>query len=498
MTPSPLFLDLKHVSKRFGGVVALSDVDWDVQRGEVHCLVGENGCGKSTLIKIVSGVHPPDAGSEITIDGEAQASLSPAAAKKLGIQVIFQDLSLFPNLSVAENIGFDDNLRGLGRAARYRAMRKHAEQQLQRLGVSIDLDLPVSKLPIASRQLVAIARGLAGSARLLFMDEPTASLTRAEVIRLLAIVGKLKAEGLSIVFVSHRLNEVIEIADRVTVLRDGKKVGTYAAKEVNARRIGELMTGLLIDHDVTARDVGAEPIVLSVSNLTRQGEYEDVSFDLHRGEVLGLTGLLGAGRTELALSLFGMAEADSGSIQLDGKPLALRTNRQAIEAGIAYVSEDRLNLGLNLKQTIEMNLNLAVLPRLGNAIGWIADAARRANATEWVQRLKVKIGGLAQPVTTLSGGNQQRIVLGKWLSTKPRVLILDSPTVGVDIGNKKAIYDIVRDLAGQGVSILVISDEISELYSLCDRILHMRAGRLEGSFLPGMASEREIEQVVYA
>jgi simple sugar transport system ATP-binding protein len=495
---SDLFLDLRHVAKRFGGVTALSDVDWDVRRGEVHCLVGENGCGKSTLIKIVTGVHPADPGSEIVIDGERRDRLDPATAKRLGIQVIFQDLSLFPNLTVAENIAFDDNLRGLGRLARSRGMRRIATGQIARLGVTLDPDARVSSLPIASRQLVAIARGLAGSAKLIFMDEPTASLTRAEVNVLLGIVGKLKADGLSVVFVSHKLDEVIAIADRVTVLRDGRKVGTYAAREVDARRIGALMTGVAFDHKVSARDVSAAPALLSVRDLTRRGEYDNISFELRRGEVLGITGLLGAGRTELALSLFGMAKPDSGSILLDGKPLRLAGNREAIEAGIAYVSEDRLNLGLNLKQPIEMNLNLAVFKRLGGALGWISGSARRANAQAWIDRLKIKIGGLDLPVNTLSGGNQQRVVLGKWLSTRPRILILDSPTVGVDIGNKEAIYAIVRELAGEGVSVLVISDEVPELYGLCDRILHMRAGRFSGEFIPGKIEEKAIEQVVYA
>jgi simple sugar transport system ATP-binding protein len=493
-----LFLSLSSVSKRFGGVKALSDVDWDVRRGEVHCLVGENGCGKSTLIKIVSGVHPPDGGSRISIDGQDIAQLDPKLAKKLGIQVIFQDLSLFPNLSVAENIGFDENLGALARPTRFGRMRAAAREQLDRLGVALDLDAPVSSLPIASRQIVAIARGLAGRARLLFMDEPTASLTRAEVNRLLRIVSRLKQEGIAIVFVSHRLDEVVEIADRITVLRDGRKVGTYQAQEVDQKRIGHLMTGLDIHAQVTARDVAAAPIILSVRNLTRRGEYADISFDLMRGEVLGVSGLLGAGRTELALTLFGMARPDSGSISIDGRPVALRSNQEAIREGIAYVSEDRLNLGLNLRQPIEMNLNLSVLRRLGGRMGFIAPAARRRNAQSWVERLKIKIGGLDLPVSTLSGGNQQRVVIGKWLSTKPKILILDSPTVGVDIGNKQAIYDIIRKLTEDDVAVIVISDEVPELHGLCDRILHMRAGRLMAEFLPGAVAEKTIEQAVYA
>ena len=342
MQPIAPFLRITAVSKRFGGVLALDRIDWDVLPGEVHCLVGENGCGKSTLIKIVAGVHAPDPGSRIELAGEVRDDLDPALAKALGVQVIFQDLSLFPNLSVAENIAIDQSLGGLARPVRRARMRKVAGDLLARLGFDLRLDAAVASLSIAERQVVAICRGLAADAKLLFMDEPTASLTRAEVDALLRIVAKLKADGVAVVFVSHRLDEVVEIAERVTVLRDGRKVGTWPVAEVDARRIGELMTGLTIDHQLTARDMaGAEPL-LEVRGLSRAGEYEDVGFTLHRGEVLGLTGLLGAGRTELALTLFGMTRPDAGEIRLEGQPITLATNQDAIRAGIAYVSEDRL------------------------------------------------------------------------------------------------------------------------------------------------------------
>jgi simple sugar transport system ATP-binding protein len=412
--------------------------------------------------------------------------------------VIFQDLSLFPNLSVAENIAIDTNLGGLAKPVRYGRMQGIAKDVLGRLGFRLPLDAPVSALPIAERQVVAICRGLAADARLLFMDEPTASLTRAEVKSLLAIVEKLKAQGIAVVFVSHRLDEVVEIAERVTVMRDGRKVGTYAAGEVDARRIGELMTGQVIEHKLTARDVADAAPLLEVQGLSRDGEYAQVSFSLRRGEVLGITGLLGAGRTELALSLFGMTRPDAGEIRLEGRPLVLGSNQEAIRAGIAYVSEDRLNLGLNMRQSVADNLALASLERLAGALGWIPPAKRRALAADWAQRLKIKLPGLDNPVQQLSGGNQQRVVLAKWLATAPKVLILDSPTVGVDIGNKRGIYEIVHELARQGVGILLISDEVPEVYYNADRVLHMREGRIVGEHVPGRIAEQALEERVYA
>jgi simple sugar transport system ATP-binding protein len=492
------FLRLAHVSKRFGGVTALDRIDWDVLPGEVHCLVGENGCGKSTLIKLVAGVHAPEPGGTIEVAGEPRPSLDPALSKALGIQVIYQDLSLFPNLSVAENIAIDRCLGSYARPVRRARMRQVAREVLGRLGFALPLDAAVASLSIAERQVVAICRGLASDARLLFMDEPTASLTRAEVDSLLGIVARLKSQGVAVVFVSHRLDEVVEIAERVTVLRDGRKVGTFARGEVDARRIGELMTGLSIEHTLTARDLAGAAPLLEARGLTRAGEYEGVSFTLHRGEVLGLTGLLGAGRTELALSLFGMTRPDAGKILLEGRPISLATNQDAIRAGIAYVSEDRLNLGLNMRQSVGDNLALASLDRLANGMGWIAPARRQSLAASWVDKLHIKIPGLANPVQQLSGGNQQRVVLGKWLATDPKVLILDSPTVGVDIGNKRGIYELIRALAAQGVGILLISDEVPEVYYHSDRVLHMRDGRIVGNYVPGIIEEHALEQRVYA
>ena len=497
MAPDIPFLRLQGITKRFGGVLALESIDWDVRPGEIHCLVGENGCGKSTLIKTVAGVHSPTAGS-VEIDGSPVLPLTPARARALGIQVIFQDLSLFPNLSVAENVAVESHLGSLAHPVRYGRMRALAEKTLARLDFRLDPSALVSDLSVSERQIVAICRGLAAQAKLIFMDEPTASLTRTEVKRLLGIVARLKADGIAVVFVSHRLDEIVEIAERVTVMRDGRKVGTWPVGEVDQRRIGHLMTGLDFEPKIVARDLKGAPPLLEVADLTREGDYADVSFTLHRGEVLGLTGLLGAGRTELALSLFGMTQPDSGAIRLEGRPLRLPSNRAALEAGIAYVSEDRLGLGIILKQSIEDNVILAVMNRLRGRLGLIAPGRRRTLAAEWVKRLAIKIPGLDRPVQTLSGGNQQRVVLAKWLAAAPRVLILDSPTVGVDIKNKQGIYDIVAELSRGGVGILLISDETQELFATCDRILHMRGGRLVGEAVPGRVSEHQLEERIYA
>jgi simple sugar transport system ATP-binding protein len=495
MTP---FLRFETVSKRFGGVVALDRVDWDVLPGEVHCLVGENGCGKSTMIKLASGVHDADPGSVIAIDSAVRERLRPAQAKALGVQVIFQDLSLFPNLSVAENIAVAEVLGMPARPVPWRRMRRIATEALGRLGLSLPLDAPLATLPIAARQIVAIARGLAAKARLLFMDEPTASLTRSEVKRLVSIVERLKAEGIAVVFVSHRLEEVVDIADRVTIMRDGRKVGTWPIAELDVKRIGELMTGLVIDTAVSANDRSAEAPVLQVSGLTRRGEYEDVSFTMHKGEIVGLTGLLGAGRTELALSLFGMTRPDSGTISVDGKPMRIGSNRQAVRAGIGYVPEDRLRLGLDMRQSVRANLTATVLRRLAGRLGILNPETVRATARSWIERLRIKIPGLESAVSQLSGGNQQRVVIGKWLATAPRLLILDSPTVGVDIGNKQSIYEIVRGLASEGVAILMISDEIAEVAFNTDRILYMREGRIVCEFDPRRDSEAAIARAIYA
>jgi simple sugar transport system ATP-binding protein len=489
------FLQLLGISKRFGGVAALSDVEMTLESGEVHCLVGENGSGKSTLIKIISGVQSPEPGGRIIIDGREVSRLTSQESTRAGIQVIYQDLSLFPNLTVAENIAINAHF-GAPHLVKWSGLRSKAEEALAKIGVALDLDAIVGSLSIANRQIVAICRALTADAKLLIMDEPTASLTRTEVNSLLNLVRSLKEKGICIVFVSHRLDEVLEVADRVTVLRDGKKVGTYPASEVNDKKLAVLMTGKAFSYDLKNVDFSDKPVVLDVKGLTRQGEYEDVSFDIRAGEIVGLTGLLGSGRTELALSLFAMTKPEQGEIRLDGKQLRMKSNQDAIDAGIAYVSEDRLTLGLVLDQPISSNTVVTILKQLAGRFNLVSSDTRQATVNKWVKDLAIKVSDTENPVRTLSGGNQQRVVLAKWLARRPRLLILDSPTVGVDIFAKDGIYEIMKRLADEGVAILMISDEIPEVLYHSHRILVMRDGRLSSTHLPHQTDEHQLMAVV--
>ena len=491
------FLELTNISKRFGGVQALADVSLTLEAGEVHCLVGENGSGKSTLIKIISGVQAPESGGHIVIEGREYAHLTPVESTRCGIQVIYQDLSLFPNLTVAENIAVGQHLGGF-HGVNWDHIRQVAQKAMERIDVSLDLDAKVADLSIANRQLVAICRAMAADAKLVIMDEPTASLTRHEVDSLLSLVRDLKRKNICIVFVSHRLDEVLEVAERVTVLRDGKKVGTFDASEMNNRKLGVLMTGKEFHYALSETDLSAQETVLSVRNLGRSGDYAGINLDVRAGEILGITGLLGSGRTELALSLFGMNPPETGEIRLRGKALALKSNREAIDHGIAYVSEDRLTLGLVLEQPISSNAIVTILDKLARRFKLIPSDERSKTVDRWVKDLSIKVSNTENPVKTLSGGNQQRVVLAKWMATSPQLLILDSPTVGVDISAKDGIYEIVRGLAAKGVAVILISDEIPEVLYHSHRILIMRNGKITGEFDAHKSSEDELRVAVNA
>lgn len=495
---APDALRFSAISKIFGGVKAVDDVSFTVGTGEVHCLAGENGCGKSTLIKIITGVYQPEPGAAMEIFGQAYAQISPTQARKAGIAVIWQDLALFAEMTVAENIAFETMLGNRPRAVSYARLRRVAAAALARLDVDLDLDARLGTLPIAQRQIVAIARALVSDARLIFMDEPTASLTQSETDALLSVVRNLSARGVAVVFVSHRLAEVLEISSRVTVLRDGKLVGVFPTEGLTHSRLTELMTGTVISHDVMARDTGGRPEVLRIEGLTRAGEFEEISLTLRAGEVVGLTGLIGAGRTELCHSLFGMTRADRGRITLNGQDLQLRSNRDAVAAGIAYVSEDRLALGLIQPQSIADNTVLSVLRQISGAGGLLSSRKKDATVSHWISKLAVKIGTPADAVSTLSGGNQQRVVLAKWLATRPKVLLLDCPTVGVDVGARAGIFRIVRQLAEQGLAILLVSDEVPEVFLNADRVLHMAGGRIAHEWDPRRTGLPEMEAAVYA
>jgi simple sugar transport system ATP-binding protein len=489
---------VEHVTVVFGGVRALDDVAFEVGPGEVHCLAGENGSGKSTLIKVITGVYQPEPGSRMEYFGEFLASMTPNAARDRGIAVIWQDLALFPEMTVAENIAFERLTGNRLRFVSYKTIRATATQALDRLGVKLDLSARLRSLPIAQRQLTAIARALASDAKLIFMDEPTSSLTRAETDSLLSVVDTLSKAGVAIVFVSHRLAEVLRISQRVTVLRDGRLVGVYRTAGMTQSRLTELMTGKTFDAIAAPRDASARPKVIEVEGLTRRGEYADVTLTLRAGEIVGLTGLIGAGRTELGHTLFGMTRPECGTIRMNGRALALRSNRDAATAGIAYVPEDRLALGLIHPQSIADNLVITVLDRISGGAGLISGQKKSSVVERWLRDLAIKIGRPANAAATLSGGNQQRVVLAKWLATEPKALILDSPTVGVDVGARAGIYKIVRELAEQGIAILLISDEVPEVYFNADRILHMAGGRIVGEYDPRLTTLSELESAVYA
>jgi len=489
-------VSLRNLSKSFGGHKALNNIMLNILPGEVHCLAGTNGCGKSTMIKVISGVYQPDTGAEIYVDGERIPRLNPNLAKSLGVQVIYQDLSLFPNLSVSENIAFELNMQRLLQWHDRRKLQQKARQVLDELKFNIDLNAKVEELPIAQRQQVAICRALVADARLVIMDEPTASLTRTEVNQLLRTVHYLKSKNISVIFVSHRLDEVLEISDTVTVIRDGSLVGSFPAAEITSKKLAELMTGIAIEHQFKPTLANKDRIILEVDDLNRRGQYENISFKMYQGEVLGLCGLLGSGRTELALSLFGITRPDAGKIYLDSKPVRFKNQGDAIKSGVGYVSEDRLTLGLVLEQSVSDNAVLSILDQLKNRIHFIDEYKKIKIVSEWIKELDIRVSDPNNAISTLSGGNQQKVVLAKWILTQPKVLILDSPTVGVDVAAKSSIYQLIHKLSEEGISVLLISDEIPEVYYNCDRILHIEHGRILNEYDPRHISEAYLEEVV--
>ncbi|HAT3683883.1 sugar ABC transporter ATP-binding protein [Serratia marcescens] len=497
MTASPAFITLENISKRFPGVLALDQINLTLNKGEVHCLAGQNGCGKSTIIKIISGVYQPEKGANISLEGKLFHALTPQLSGYYGIQVIYQDLSLFPNLTVAENIAIHRYLPGGRFWVRKRLMRQTALDAMARVGVHIDPDKKVEKLSIADRQLVAICRAIAAEARLVIMDEPTASLTRQEVDGLLRVVNELKAAGICVVFVSHRLDEVMEVADRISVMRDGKLVGTWPASELDSHELAFLMTGQRFHYSPLPPLPPAEQApLLEVRNLSRGEKYRNVNLALRGGEIVSIVGLLGAGRTELCLSLFGMTRPDSGEIRIEGQAVQLHNNREAVRHGIGYVSEDRLTQGLIMEQSIYDNTIVTVFDRLHTSLGLLDHAKATELVNRLIRDLNIKVSDSALPVKTLSGGNAQRIAIAKWVATQPKILILDSPTVGVDIANKEGIYQIARDLAQLGMAVLMICDEIPEAYYNSHRVMVMRKGELIAEFAPHQSTEQQIAEVV--
>jgi simple sugar transport system ATP-binding protein len=474
---------LRDVSKEFAGVHALNRVTLSIAPGEVCCLVGENGSGKSTLIKILAGVHEPTSG-EIIIDGVSRGSLRPADSLRAGFQVIYQDFSLFPNLSVAENIVFGSQISGPVRRFRRGKAREAARAVLQRMRVQIDVDARVQDLPMVDRQLVAIASALAKDARLIVMDEPTTTLSQKEVRVLLDIIMGLKADGVSTLFVSHKLDEVASISDHTVVIRNGVKVADQPAAQFDRHSLVTAMTGREIEfgaHAATPVDA-ASPVLLNVHGATRPGCFSDVNLTLRAGEILGITGLLGSGRDTLALALFGLLPMTSGTVTIDGADVTLDSPATAMRHGIGFVPEDRLTEGLFLDHSIESNIIIRTVDSLRTRLRLLDRGRAHKVATRWVDDLRIKTPDVERAVSTLSGGNQQRVVLAKWLCADPKILILNGPTVGVDVGSKAEILHLLTELAAGGMGIVVISDDIPELLDVCHRIALMRDGRIANEF----------------
>jgi simple sugar transport system ATP-binding protein len=480
------------ISKHFGGVAALDNVSLEIRPGEVHCLAGENGSGKSTLIKIISGVVTPDAGV-IEVGGETYAHLTPRQAIGAGIEVIYQDFSLFPNLTVAENIAITSLIAHGRRAVRPSELRSIARAVVDRIGVGLVLDARVEDLSVADRQLTAICRALAQDARIIFMDEPTTALTWREVRALFQIVAALRESGVALVFVSHKIEEVLRISQRITVLRNGGVVVSGEASEFDRPALIRAMTGRTLS-DLTPSDTAwreGQPM-LEVEGLGRGGYFEGVTFDVRPGEVLGITGLLGSGRTEIAEALFGVHPADSGSIRVNGQPVVLNSVRDAIRAGFGYVPADRLKQGLFLEQSIARNVIAGSLDRLVGRLNLLRQSVADRLAETSLTNLHVKMSTSRALARSLSGGNQQRVVLAKWLARSPRVLILNSPTVGVDVGSKHEILEMLRAKSREGIGIIVISDDVPELFEVCHRVLVVRRGRIVTELTGDRLSEQAI------
>ncbi len=486
---SDVLIELKNIEKRFAGVRALDDVSLTLRKGEIRCLAGENGCGKSTIIKIISGVYKPEAG-DIYIDGEPMAHLSPIDAIRKGIQVIYQDFSLFGNLTVAENLTLNTSLREGRKLVNWKRVRELGRQVLDKLDVDIDLDEEVSNLPTSGKQIVAIARAILSDARIIIMDEPTTALTNKEVETLFRIVRDVQSRGIAILFVSHKMREMLEISEQITILRNGRKVSEGAASEYDEFSIIRHMTG----QDIHTERYRWEPqpdsarAGLRIENLQLPGYLEDINLDIHPGEIVGLSGLLGSGRTALALSLFGLVPNVSGHVTIDGRSIELGNVQKAIDQGIAYVPEDRLSEGLFLAQSINRNMLATSYERLAPHL--VID---RDKATEWtegmIRDLQIATPTGEKPVGQLSGGNQQRVVLARWFLTGAKVLILNGPTVGVDVGSKAEIHRKIRELAVKnGLAVLMISDDVLELVQNCNRIV--QSATRPSPFVRNRCSER--------
>lgn len=466
------------VKKYFGGVKALDGVDLVVKKGEVHCLAGENGCGKSTIINVISGFYTPDAGT-IEIDGKVYSKLTTQQAIDAGVQVIYQDLSVFPNLTVRENLALNMEVAGGKKFVSKKRFQEIAVEALSKIEFKVDLDEMVENLTVADKQLIAISRALLNNAKLIIMDEPTTAITYKEVENLFKVIRELQKKGIAVLFVSHKLDEVFEIAEHFTIFRSGKNVFSGKTKELDEQKFTYYMTG---------RDIQEEPFhynarpdaktALEVKNLSLANGFADCSFSLREGEILGITGLLGSGRTELAEAIFGYHVAESGEIFIDGRKVEIRGVKDGIANGIGYVPPERNVQGLFMEQSIADNISITSWKKHSNSLGFVNEKSIDESVNHWVQELSIKINDTRDDMRTLSGGNAQKCVLAKWLSLDLKVLILNGPTVGVDIGAKYDIYKLAKKLAENGLAVIIISDDIREILSNCNRVLVMKQGRL--------------------
>ena len=487
------FLEVKGISKSFGGVRALQNVDLKIESGEIYCLMGENGSGKSTLIKIISGVYTPDEG-EMILNGKHYRKITPAESIREGIQIIYQDFSVFPNLSVSENIALSAMANDKDKIISKKKMDRIAISALERISVSLPLERPVEELSVAGKQIVAIARGIAQDAKLLVMDEPTTALTHKEIEALYKIVGTLKQKGIAVIFVSHKLEEVFQISERIAILRNGKKVLDDKTENFDKNSLAYHMTGReipSIPYEYIKDEAQTVP-VMEVKNLSMGNAFENISFCLYSREILGITGQLGCGRTELAKALFGIGKY-TGSIWVEGRKADIKNILDTKKYGIGYVPEDRLSEGLFLVKPLTDNITVSSMDSYGSRVCCGRKELTQA-AGGWLSSLSIAAENPEVLASDLSGGNQQRIVLAKWLATNPKILILNCPTVGVDIGSKNQIHEIIKDLARQGIGIIVISDDISEILTVCNRILLMRSGKIAKEIESKDTTGEELEE----
>lgn len=489
-------VEIRNITKQFPGVTALQDVSFTINEGEIHALIGENGAGKTTMIKILSGLYKPDGNGEVIFSGKPLKEYNALESLLQGIVVIYQDFSLFSNLSVLENIALGPYVKMGRRMVDWKAMERIAKEALDRLQLKVDLTTAVGTLSVAKQQIVAIARALVNNARLLVLDEPTSALSGGEVQKLFDIMRSLKKEGISLLFISHKIDELFAISDRFTILRDGKCMGTFNGDELDNDRLISLMVGRKIQYRIFEKNKQND-VILELKKLSKVGQFKNISFKLNRGEILGVTGLVGAGRTEVAQAIFGLNPFDSGEILLGNKTVNINKPSDAVRLGIAYVPENRLQEGLVLGKPVKDNIVITVLRNISNRLGLIDKTQKNKVASYWIEKLNIKPAIPEFYASKLSGGNQQRVVLSKWLATDPKILIVDEPTNGIDVGAKTEIHQILHDLARTGIAVMIISSELPEILAIADRVIIMRRGRIVAEeFCEGLNQEDILSKAI--